>query len=295
MREPPLRRTMLITPGNREDRMLKAASYPVDAVVFDLEDSVPPEQKSRARDCVATVLESLSDNPREICVRINAPDTAHGIADLQSLPFDKLDSLMIPKVESAAALTGLDDQCRAMKAHIGRNRPIDWIVMLETPRGILNALAIADASARTSALFFGSGDYTSAMGAVINDSTLQYPRSVVSAAAAACGLQAIDAAYFLQVKDAEATRQDALVARQFGFAGKVIFHPNQIDVVNQVFSPTASEIRKAENLIAEYASTQAMGLGTAVSDGVFVAVDLIAPARRILRQAELIKAKDRAT
>ena len=286
---------MLITPGNREDRMLKAANYPVDAVVFDLEDSVPPEQKSRARDSVAAVLESLSGNPREICVRINAPDTAHGMADLRTLPFETIDSLMIPKVESASALTGLDDQLRLMNVHIGRNRPIDTIVMLETPRGILNALSIADASARTSALFFGSGDYTSAMGAIINDSTLQYPRSVVAAAAAACGLQAIDAAYFLQVKDAEATRQDALVARHFGFAGKVIFHPNQIDVVNQVFSPTEAEIRKAENLIAAYASSQALGLGTSVSDGVFVAVDLIAPAHRILRQAELIRARDRTT
>ena len=286
---------MLITPGNREDRMAKAANYPVDAVVFDLEDSVPPEQKSRARDCVAAALEALSGNPREICVRINAPDTAHGMADLRTLPFDKLDSLMIPKVELAATLTDLDDQLRAMNVSMGRSRPIDWIVMLETPRGILNALSIADASARTSALFFGSGDYTSAMGAVINDCTLQYPRSVVAAAAAACGLQAIDAAYFLQVKDAEATRQDALVARQFGFAGKVIFHPNQIDVVNQVFSPTEAEIRSAEQLIAAYAASQATGLGTAVSDGMFVAVDLIAPAQRILNRAALIKTKDRAT
>ncbi len=286
---------MLITPGNRADRMAKAASYPVDAVVFDLEDSVPPEQKSHARDCVAQALEAMTGNPREICVRINAPDTAHGIADLRALPFDKIDSLMIPKVESAGVLTGLDDTFRAMNVNAGRNGVIDWIVMLETPRGVLNALSIAEACARTSALFFGSGDYTSAMGAVINETTLHYPRAVVAAAAGACGIQAIDAAYFLQVKNAEATRQDALIARQFGFAGKVIFHPNQIDVVNQVFSPTEAEIQNAVNLIAAYASSQALGLGTAVSDGMFVAVDLIAPAQRILKLAELIKSRDGAT
>ncbi|ANN80771.1 hypothetical protein BAU07_25020 [Bordetella flabilis] len=290
-----MRRTLLMTPGNREDRLRKAASYAADALVYDLEDSVPPAEKPRARACVNAVLGTLADDGRERCVRINALDTPHGMDDLQALPYDRIDSIMVPKVESADALRDIDARLRRLRVDHGRARPIEIIALVETPRGILKALEIADASPRTTALFFGSGDYTSALGATVSSVTLHHPRAVIAAAAAAAGLQAIDAAFFLDVKNAQATREDALEARALGFAGKVVFHPNQIAAVNEVFSPSTADIERARRIVAAHEEQLQRGHGTGVADGIFVAVDLVPPARRLLQLAEMLAQRERRT
>jgi citrate lyase beta subunit len=284
MPEPRIRRSMLMTPGNRPERLAKAFSYDVDAVIFDLEDSVPPAEKARARQCVARQLREVPRDGRERCVRINALASAWGADDLAQLPLDRVDSLMVPKVESAAHLLEIEQRIAATG--------VELIATLETPRAILNALAIADATRRTTALFFGSGDYTSAIGTRVTDAVQHYPRSVIVAAAAAAGLQAIDAAFFQDVKNAEATRRDALVARELGFAGKVVFHPSQVAVANEVFSPTPAEIAHARIVVSAYRESLEKGLGTSVTDGVFVAVDLVPPAERLLKMATTLASRE---
>jgi citrate lyase beta subunit len=170
--------------------------------------------------------------------------------------------------------------------------PREFVVMLETPRGILQALTIAEASSRTTALFFGSGDYTAATGAAITATSLLFARSTVAAAAGAARIQAIDAAFFLDVRNAEATREDALAARELGFAGKVVFHPVQVAVANEVFSPTPAEIERADRIVTGYREALAQGHGTAVADGVFIAIDLVAPAERLLQRAAQVRASN---
>src|SRR5690606_20915938 len=108
-----------------------------------------------------------------------------GKPDLEAIPWSLVDSIMVPKVESPEHLHQLEQVLSDVNGLQGRHGPLQFVVMLETPRGILNAMAVADASERTSALFFGSGDYTSAMGAEIHADVLQFPRSVVCAAAGA--------------------------------------------------------------------------------------------------------------
>ena len=284
-----VRRTMLMTPGNRQERLNKAADYPADALVLDLEDSVPPEEKPAARAMVAEALAGLSATDKELCIRINGLDTPFGKDDLDAIPWSLADSIMIPKVESPAQVHQLEQALAEADGLQGRHGPLEFIVMLETPRGILNAMAIADASDRSTALFFGSGDYTSAMGAEIHPDVLQFPRSVVCAAAGAKRIQAIDAAYFLHVKDAQATYEDACIARRYGFAGKVVFHPNQIEVVNDAFTPTEEQLAAAREIVLAYEDARARGIGTMVVNGHFVAVDLVPPAQRLLARAERIK------
>jgi citrate lyase beta subunit len=298
MVEPRLRRSMLMTPGNRGDRLRKSFAYGADCVVFDLEDSVPPQAKEEARRCVAEALHDIARDRRggtEVCVRINSLESGFGADDLAALPLALLDSVMLPKVESAAGLLQVQQVLEALECDRGRDRPLELVVMLETPRGILSALEIADASARTTALFFGSGDYTAATGAAITATSLLFPRSAVAAAAGAAGIQAIDAAYFLDVRSAPATREDAHAARELGFAGKVVFHPVQVPVANDVFSPTPAEVQRAQRLVAGYRQALAQGHGTAVADGVFVAVDLVGPAERLLKIAALVRQRDGAT
>ena len=153
---------------------------------------------------------------------------------------------------------------------------------------------IADACVRTSALFFGSGDYTAATGARVTPTSLLHPRSVVVAAAAAAGLQAIDAAYFEDLRSESATREDAQRARELGFAGKVVFHPLQVPVVNTVFSPTTEELDRARLLVSAYEQALARGAGTALADGTFVAIDLVRPAQQLLARAARIAARQAA-
>ena len=281
-----------MTPGNRPDRLRKAPGYGADCLVFDLEDGVPPDAKAEARACVAAVLRELEPDGRERCVRINSLASGWGAEDLANLPLALVDSIMVPKVESAAELLEVQRQLQALGCDRGRARPLELVATLETPRGILQALPIADACDRTTAIFFGSGDYTAATGATITGTTLLYPRSVVAAAAGAAGIQAIDAAFFQDVRNAEATLLDAQAARELGFAGKVVFHPGQVAAVNRVFSPTPAEIERAQRIVSAYRDASARGHGTALAGGVFVAIDLVAPAQRLLRQAALVAARD---
>lgn len=288
MSEPRLRRSLLITPGNRPDRMRKALAYPSDTFVFDLEDAVPPDAKSEARRMVSDAVRELDPEGRELCVRVNAIGTPEGAADFAALPLEGIDALMIPKVESAAELAAYDRQLAQRERECGRTSPVALIVSLETPRGILRALDIADASQRASALFFGSGDYSAATQCGVSAVALHVPRSLVVAAAAGAGLQAIDAAFFTAVKDAEATRADAKAARELGFSGKLVFHPVQVAVANEVFSPSPDEIRWADTVLAAHRMALSAGRGTVMVDGTFVAIDIVLMAERLQRQARAV-------
>ncbi len=286
--EPRLRRSLMLTPGNRRDRLPKAVTLPSDCTVFDLEDGVPPQEKDTARAAVAEALATLDFAGRERCVRINGTDTADSLKDLEALPLAQLDSLMLPKVESAEALRRFEERLAAAERRAGRETPVDLILSIETPKGLLKAAEIAEALPRASALFFGSGDFTAITGGGVSAEALLYPRSVLVVAAAAAGLQAIDAAYFAAVKDAEATRRDALAARDLGFCGKLVFHPVQVDVANDVFAPTESEVARARRIVQAYRDSLERGHGTAVVDGIFIAVDMLPPAERTLRTARQI-------
>ncbi|MGD9828686.1 MAG: CoA ester lyase [Hyphomicrobiaceae bacterium] len=281
-----LRRTMLLTPGSARDRLAKAAASDADCIVFDLEDGVAPDRKAAARSFVAEALETLDFGRRERLVRINAVGSDAYALDLAALPLAALDALFVPKVESAAEIEALAHWLDGEERRLGLERRLALVATIETARGLFAGLAIADASDRLAALFFGSGDYTAQTGAAISERGLAVPRALVVAAAGAARLQAIDAAYFLAVKDAEATRQDALIAREMGFSGKVVFHPGQIGVCNDVFTPTADEIAQAERVVAAHAQAVARGEGVAYVDGQFLAIDIVAMAERTLAKAK---------
>ncbi len=267
-----LRRTLLITPGHQRERLEKALGLRADAVCFDLEDSVPPARKQEAREVAASVLRKAPADGPERVVRINGLDTAHWRADLAALPAGQVDAVLVPKVESADALRGLAEALGPMKL----------IVTLETPRGIFNALAIAEAAPQICALFFGPGDYTLQTGGAMTTAGLAYPRGVVAAAAGAVGAQAIDAPYLADIKDGAGSARDALLARELGFSGKVVFHPAVIDAVNAAFTPDAVEVDRAERILRAYRSAVAAGEQVVFAEGEFIAMDLMPRIERTL-------------
>lgn len=286
-----LRRTMLLTPGNQIERLEKATRLDVDCVVFDLEDGVAPDDKAHARETIGTALERFDFGFRERLVRVNAIGTPEFAADIDALSFQNIDALFVPKVESAAQLVQLDERLKEHESRLGNGRSIDVVATIETPRGLLNALAIADATARTSALFFGSGDYAAATGSATTARAFEFPRATIAAAAAAGDLQAIDAAYFAAVKDADATRADAMLGKELGFDGKIIFHPNQVAPCNEVFSPDEQEISRARRIVDAHTAAVAEGRGVAYVDGTFLAIDIVLMAERVLRKAALVAAR----
>lgn len=277
-----MRRSVMITPGHRPERLAKAVSLPADSLIFDLEDAVPPARKPEARAVVAQALTELSFGRRERAVRLNGIGSADFAADVAAMPWAEIDAVMLPKVERAEDLQKLD-----AALDVGApGRDIAVIATLETPRGILNALQIADASPRLAAFFLGPGDYTMQTGGRITPRVLEFPRQMLVAAAGAVGAQALDAPYLADLRDVTATRQDAEAARELGFSGKVVFHPDQIAPVNEAFTPSAEEVAKAKRYIAAFREAAAKGENLAYVDGTFIAMDLVPNMERILALAE---------
>ena len=277
-----MRRSVMITPGHRPERLAKAVGLAADSLIFDLEDAVPPARKVEARAVVAQALTELSFGRRERAVRLNAIGSADFIADIAALPWARIDAVMLPKVERPQDLQQLDAALDAAAP----GRDIAVIATLETPRGILNALQIADASPRLAAFFLGPGDYTMQTGGRITPRVLEFPRQMLVAAAGAVGAQALDAPYLADLRDVVATRQDAQAARELGFSGKVVFHPDQIAPVNDAFTPSTEEVAKAKRYIAAFQEAAAKGENLAYVDGTFIAMDLVPNMERIVALAE---------
>jgi citrate lyase beta subunit len=284
-----LRRSLLITPGHRRERLEKAARLPADCLCFDLEDGVPPARKAEARATIAALLPALDAGPRERAVRLNAVGTEEWEQDLAALPWDSLDAVLVPKVETPEALRLLDQRLAALAG----GRRIAVIATLETPRGVLNALAIAEASQNLAALFFGPGDYVVQTGAALTPRALDYPRAVIAAAAGAVGAQALDAPYLAGLRDPEGTRADALAARELGFSGKAAFHPDQLAPINAAFTPDAAEVAEAERFLAAWREAASRGEAVALAEGVFIAMDLAPRMERIVALARLAAERDR--
>jgi citrate lyase beta subunit len=275
------RRTFLLLPGHETRKAAKAATLPVDAVIFDIEDGVPQSYKQAARQEIARSVSEFEFGPREIMVRINAISTSDWREDVAAIAGLTLAGIYLPKVESAAEVATFWE-------HLAKAAPAlttcAVFVTIETALGLTRVEEIA-AAPGLAGLFFGSGDYSLSTGIEISPDTLLYPRSRIAVAAAAHGLLAVDVAYFRDVKDAVAAEEDARQARALGFAAKVVFHPNQVDVVNAVFTPNADEIAHARRILSAYEVSRESGQGVLLLDGDFVAIDIARMAERTLARA----------
>ncbi len=283
-----LRRSILITPGNRPDRMAKALTLGADAVVADLEDGVAPPNKETARSCVRDWLIEASGSDCEIMVRPGSVASGQLETDLQELDLSLVDTLFIPKLESPEEVVALEQILSRLETTQGVNRPTAVILSLETPRGLFAADRIATATKRAAGLFLGSGDYAAVTGISLSQESLLWARSQLVAAAALAEIQAIDAAWFVDVKNTQATREDAEHAKSLGYDGKLVFHPSQIQIANEVFSPSEAQIVRAKRMIDAFEKAVARGEGTAYVDGEFVSIDIMPPLRRLLAAAQAL-------
>jgi citrate lyase subunit beta/citryl-CoA lyase len=294
------RRSCLSVPGSSPKMLAKASSLPADEVFMDLEDSVAPMAKEEARANIVQALKEGDWAGKAVVVRVNGVDTKWCYRDVIEVVEQAgrfIDCIMIPKVEYETDVSFVDDLLRQIEATTGLDKPIGLEVQIETATGVTNIDDIAMASDRTETLIFGPADMSASLGLPTLTAGLQMPNypgdhwhfilSRILVAARNAGLQAIDGPY-LVIKDLDGFREISLRARALGYDGKWALHPGQIDVLNEVFSPTQDEFDKAEAIIEAYAYATDVQLTGAVMFG----TEMIDEASR--KMAEQLAARGRA-
>lgn len=260
--------------------MRKAPGTGADTVVFDLEDAVAPGQKRTARKAVSEVLTDPSFDPDcEVCVRIN-PDREAALEDIERVTAGdpRIDSVMIPKAESATDVNDLSDLLEA------RGYELPLLAICESAQGILSAEAIAKAD-RVNAILFGAEDLSADIGATrtVEGSEVSHARQHVVLAASAAGVDAIDTL----VTDIEATdrlREETDFARKLGYDGKIAIHPAQINVINEAFTPDGDDVEWAQTVLTAAEEAKESEKGVFRVDGEMIDAPLIARAEEILER-----------
>lgn len=273
-------RSVLYIPGSKERALEKARNLPVDAIIFDLEDAVAADEKDNARETLKAALAAGGYGSRVKIVRINGLDTEWGRADAEAVREMDADVVLLPKVGSAADVDAL--------AAITGDMPI-W-AMMETPRGMLNAAAIA-AHPLMAGFVMGTNDLAKELQTRFRPDRVPLMTSLglCLLAAKAEGLIIVDGVYNA-FRDEEGLAAECAQGRDMGFDGKTLIHPAQVDVTNAAFAPSDSEIDLARRQIAAFEEVEALGQGVAVVDGKIVENLHVVTAREILAKAEAITA-----
>jgi citrate lyase subunit beta / citryl-CoA lyase len=264
------RRSCLSVPARPSRKLEKASEISADEVVVDLEDSVPVELKDEARAAVAEALAGARWAAATVSVRVNGVGTPWFEDDVRAIAAagDRLDSLILPKVESPDDL----GQVEELLASIGTQSssaeapPIGLQALIESARGLRDVNQIATASPRLEALILGPADMSVSLGFPSPDDGERWTfvRGGVVVAARAAGLQAIDGP-FLRISDLDGLRESAARARDLGFDGKWALHPDQIGPLDEAFSPSAGEVARARSILA--ALREAPDRGAVMLDG----------------------------
>jgi citrate lyase subunit beta/citryl-CoA lyase len=295
-----LRRSELSTPASSERMMEKAAGSPADLIFLDLEDSVSPNEKVAARARTIDALKTVGWGKKTRAVRVNDLESEYAYQDIISIveeAGDYLDLLIVPKVKSAKDVWWVDVLLSQIEKRLRRPRRIGLEVLIEEVEAMLNVEEIARASSRLEAIIFGHIDYSASQGidARLAGNDLDtypgdlwhYARNRVIVAARAAGIDAIDGPY-LDFKNPDGYRRECLRAKALGMVGKWAIHPSQIEIANEVFSPTAQEVERARQIDALYREAQASGQGAVAYEGRLIDVAVVRSARNIIQQAELI-------
>ncbi|MFV0492764.1 MAG: HpcH/HpaI aldolase/citrate lyase family protein [Pseudorhodobacter sp.] len=273
-------RSVLYIPASKERALEKARGLAADAIIFDLEDAVAPEEKAAARSLLAETLKDGGYGPRARIVRVNGLDTQWGHEDLAAFAGADIEAVLIPKVSSPADLDAV--------AGIVPELPL-W-AMMETAQGMLNAGAIA-AHPCLQGMVMGTNDLAKELGSRFRTDRLpmQAGMGLCLLAARAHGLVIVDGVYNA-FKDEEGLRLECEQGRDMGFDGKTLIHPAQLAVANEAFAPSQAEIDLSRRQIEAYNAAKAAGQGVAVVDGRIVENLHVATAETLLAKADAIAA-----
>jgi len=280
------RRSVLYMPGANTRALEKARTLPADALIFDLEDAVAPDAKEAARTNVVLAAESRAYGKREIVIRCNGLGTPWGESDIAAIAKSGADAILVPKVESAAAVThvvSLLDQAGAP------DTMTVW-AMMETPKGILRAEEIAGSHPRLALFIMGTNDLVKDMRAQHTPMRLPLITAlgIGMLAARAHGLAILDGVYN-DIKDTEGFKAVCRQGLEMGFDGKTLIHPTQVEPCNEIFAPSAAELEMAGKIVVAFKTAQAEGKGVVTVDGRMIENLHVEQAERALALAAAIK------
>lgn len=282
MSDAELYRSVLYIPGSKERALEKAKTLDVDAIIFDLEDAVAPEEKETARSTLAAQLGASDYGHRVRIVRINGLDTPWGAEDAKAAAAMACDAVLLPKTESGEQVLEL--------ARLVPGKPI-WC-MMETPRGVLNALEIAD-TAPVAGFVMGTNDLAKDIECATGGDRLAMMTGLQTClmAARAAGIVIVDGVYNA-FKDDAGLRAECEQGLALGMDGKTLIHPAQVAIANDVFAPTQDAVDLAERQIAAFEEAEAKGQGVAVVDGKIVENLHIVTARATLAKAQAVRERE---
>jgi len=291
-------RSMISVPGHKGKMHVRALASKVDVIMLDLEDSVPADQKEAARKTVIDSLLSLDFNIKRVGFRINSLDTPFAYKDLIHVleaACDHIDTIVVPKVNHEKDIHFVSRLLDGVEMALGQKRQIQIQACIETAQGLSRVREIAQADSRLSSLSFGIADYQASIGAGLvslsghgeNEEQIypghrwHFPISRMVMAAKANELVALDAPYG-NFKDAEGLKKSADLGKALGCDGKWVIHPDQIDTVNEVFTPSEEEIQRARQILE---ASDDRSRGAVNVDGRMVDLATIRIAQRVWDQA----------
>ncbi len=281
------RRSVLYMPGANTRALEKGRSLPCDGIILDLEDAVSPDQKAQARQNILDAVAQVADGHRELLLRTNSLASPWGYDDIVAAAKSGVHGVLLPKVDSA-------DTIRQVEAILEANgAPDDLAIwcMMETPRGMLRAEEIADASPRLGGLVMGTSDLAKDLHAAHTAMRLPMIVSLGQCllAARAAGLAILDGVY-LDLSDDEGFKASCVQGVELGFDGKTLIHPKTIAATNEAFAPSADEIAFSKKIIQAHADAEAEGKGVVVVDGKLIENLHVENAKRLVAMAEMIDA-----
>ena len=254
-------RSLIFVPGNSTRFVEKAKALGADIICFDLEDSVPANEKASARKLIADALSRRKDYGSSVYVRTNSPESGMAADDLKAVVCDGLDGIVIPKVNDKREIMEIVKEVSLLE----RPTAPSLLIMpsIETAKGVVNAYEIASADDRINCLVFGVFDYLHDMKLDYDeqdDAGYSYARAKVPVDARAAGIESIDAIW-QKIDDLDGLAGDATKARRLGYSGKCIIHPSQIEPVHSVFRPSSNQVEWARKVVAALGDAMERGSG----------------------------------
>lgn len=283
-----LKRSSLYASGSSPVNMIQAVFYNEDVLVYDLEDSVPPQEKDAARFLVYNMVKNHRPKDKYVAIRVNGIYSEYLEEDLQAAVRANPNGIRIPKVEYGKEVRQISERIAEIEKKAGLEvGKIELICNIESYMGVINAMEIAHSDPRVTAMAVSAEDLTASLRAQRTKQGLEvfYARNAVLLACRSAGIDALDVV-FSDINDRDGLMEDTALAKNLGFDGKTVIHPRQIDVVNSYFTPSEKEIRYALRVLAALEEGKARNKGAVTLDGGMIDRPMELRARTTLAQAE---------
>ncbi|HJT09099.1 MAG TPA: CoA ester lyase [Stellaceae bacterium] len=289
----PVWRSMLFVPVTVEKYVERAAERGADALILDLEDSVPPAEKPRGRDVLQDAAEAVAKNGADVVVRINRP-LRMALPDIEAAVSPMVQALMLTKVESAEHVQMLAEVVDEIEAARGMALgSTKFVALVETASGFLRLPEIARAHPRLVALSIGAEDFALSVGMLPEAEGLFFPKQQMIIAARAAGILPLG---FLgtvaDFRDLDAFRSTIRRSRRLGFMGASCIHPSQVAILNEEYRPSPDEVAAAERAVAAYDTATTAGIGAIELDGKMIDVPVIERAKHVLARHRAVLARE---